>query len=183
MCPATFISELLIEREDRLILQGLYIAIACGSPCPTLYQGTVRLGYRCVAPNAGTNTEPYNYIPFFYSREFNLSWQFYGQLAADGKTIRIITWGDMSPATAAAAAGPNGQAAKFGAYWVADGQVIGAFIEGPEAEESAALKALAAAKPAAPADLDVLKQQGIGWALEAKKLSDAKSGMAHVAAN
>jgi hypothetical protein len=30
----------------------------------------------------GTATAPYDYLPFFYSREFNLSWQFYGQ--ADG---------------------------------------------------------------------------------------------------
>eukprot|EP00878_Enallax_costatus_P032845 GHUV01036149.1.p1 GENE.GHUV01036149.1~~GHUV01036149.1.p1 ORF type:complete len:141 (-),score=53.23 GHUV01036149.1:208-630(-) len=132
--------------------------------------------------HAGASAEPYNYIPYFYSREFNLSWQFYGQLAADGATIQIITWGDMSPAAAAAAAAPDGRPAKFGAYWVANGRVIGAFIEGPNAEESAALKALAAAMPAAPEDLAVLKQQGIEWALEAKKLAEVELGLKHLSA-
>lgn len=116
----------------------------------------------------GANLEPYNYIPYFYSREFNLSWQFYGQLSSDS-AVDIITWGDMSPAAAAAAAAPNGPAPKFGAYWVAGGNVIGAFVEGPTADESAALKAVAAAKPAAP-EFAVLKQQGVSWALGAAKL-------------
>jgi hypothetical protein len=43
--------------------------------------------------------------------------------------------------------------------------VVGAFIEGPSAEESAALKALAAAAPAAPDDAAELKAQGVAWAL------------------
>lgn len=110
--------------------------------------------------HTGANPAPYDYTPYFYSREFNLSWQFFG-LAEP--TDKVVTYGDLSPAAAAAAAAPDGQAPKFGAYWVRDGAVVGAFIEGPTADESAALKKLVRAKPAA--DEAVLKAEGISWAL------------------
>jgi hypothetical protein len=111
----------------------------------------------------GANPAPYDYTPFFYSREFNLSWQFYGQSdAADD----VITRGDLSPAAAAAAAAPEGQAPRFGAYFVKGGAVVGVFVEGPTADESAAFKAIVRAKPAAPAAA-VLKAEGGGWAVAA----------------
>jgi monodehydroascorbate reductase (NADH) len=112
---------------------------------------------------AGANPAPYDYTPYFYSREFNLSWQFYGQ--SDGAD-NVITWGDLSPAAAAAAAAPEGQAPKFGAYFVKDGAVVGAFIEGASGDESAALKAIVRARPAAP-DAAVLQSEGIAWAVAA----------------
>jgi len=52
--------------------------------------------------------------------------------------------------------------AKFGAYWVKDGQVVGAFLEGGSPEENAAIKKAVQQRPAAPADL---AQQGLGFAL------------------
>jgi monodehydroascorbate reductase (NADH) len=110
----------------------------------------------------GANPAPYDYQPFFYSREFNLSWQFYGQLEG---AQQVVTWGAMDAAAAAASAAPGGLSPKFGAYWIRGGKVVGAFIEGPSAEDSAALKALAAAAPAAPADVTELKAQGVAWAL------------------
>jgi len=117
----------------------------------------------CVCALSGANPAPYDYTPYFYSREFNLSWQFYGQ--SDGADS-VITWGDLSPAAAAVAAVPDGQPPKFGAYWVKGGAVVGAFIEGASAEESAALKAVVRARPAAPA-VGVLGSQGIDWAMAA----------------
>jgi hypothetical protein len=46
-------------------------------------------------------------------------------------------------------------------------EVVGAFIEGPTAEESAALQALAAL--AAPADMAELKAQSMAWALSKRE--------------
>eukprot|EP00882_Tetradesmus_deserticola_P012891 GHRQ01013663.1.p1 GENE.GHRQ01013663.1~~GHRQ01013663.1.p1 ORF type:complete len:335 (+),score=159.41 GHRQ01013663.1:183-1187(+) len=110
----------------------------------------------------GTNPAPYDYQPYFYSREFNLSWQFFGQ--AEGAE-QVVCWGTMDAAAAAASAAPGGPAPKFGAYWIKGGSVVGAFIEGAAAEESAALKAVTAAATAAPADVAVLRAQGVAWAL------------------
>jgi hypothetical protein len=47
----------------------------------------------------------YDYLPYFYSREFDLSWQFYGQNEGE-----IVHFGDRSTK-------------KFGAYWIKDGKV------------------------------------------------------------
>eukprot|EP00775_Hariotina_reticulata_P008423 gene8423-8606_t len=108
----------------------------------------------------GAASTPYDYLPFFYSREFNLSWQFYGQM---DEADQVVTWGVMD-ATAAVAATESG-GAKFGAYWIKDGKVVGAFMEGASAEESAALKAVALTLTIAPLDLSELQQQGIAWAI------------------
>lgn len=96
-------------------------------------------------------------------REFNLSWQFYGVADAPDS---IVTFGDMSAAAAAAAAAPDGTSPKFGAYWVKGGKVVGAFLEGASADESAALKKIVRADLAAP-DASVLKTEGAGWAVAA----------------
>ena len=59
----------------------------------------------CFIPRAPQGaTEPYDYLPYFYSRLFNLSWQFYG--SSEGDTV---FFGDTS--------------SKFGTYWVKDGKV------------------------------------------------------------
>lgn len=55
-------------------------------------------------------------------------------------------------------------AAKFGAFWVKDGAVVGAFLEGGSPEENAALKAVVVKRPPAPADL---AQRGLAFALAA----------------
>jgi monodehydroascorbate reductase (NADH) len=85
----------------------------------------------------------YDYLPFFYSRIFSLSWQFYGLAEGDA-----VHFGDFA-------------AGKFGAYWVRDGSVVGAFLEGGSAEENAAIKKAATERPAAPADLSM---QGVAFA-------------------
>jgi monodehydroascorbate reductase (NADH) len=62
-------------------------------------------------------------LPYFYSRAFNLSWQFYGDNTGD-----VTHWGLDNP-----------KGGKFGAYWVKDGKVFGAFAEGGTPEENKAL--------------------------------------------
>ncbi len=56
---------------------------------------------------AGTST-PYDYLPYFYSRVFNLSWQFWGSQGSD--SAHVVHFGDMA-------------AGKPGAYWVEGGKV------------------------------------------------------------
>lgn len=51
------------------------------------------------------STEPYDYLPYFYSREFDLAWQFYGKTEGD-----YVIHGDL-------------QGGKFGVYWIKDGKV------------------------------------------------------------
>ena len=49
--------------------------------------------------------DTYDYLPYFYSREFTLSWQFYG--VNEGE---CVLFGNMDEG-------------KFGAYWVKDSKV------------------------------------------------------------
>lgn len=53
---------------------------------------------------------------------------------------------------------------KFGAFWVKEGKVVGAFLESGSPEENAAIKKVAQLQPAAPADL---AEQGLAFALAA----------------
>ncbi|GJX01919.1 monodehydroascorbate reductase 4, peroxisomal [Tanacetum coccineum] len=52
------------------------------------------------------NTSNFDYLPFFYSRVFSLSWQFYGDNVGEA-----IHFGDFS-------------GTKFGAYWVNKGRLV-----------------------------------------------------------
>lgn len=80
--------------------------------------------------------EPYNYLPFFYSRVFHLSWQFYGF-----NTGNAFHFGDMI-------------AGKFGAYWTSeDGHVVGVFLESGTKEENEAIKKLVLERPLYPAGM------------------------------
>lgn len=82
------------------------------------------------AAEEGKTIAEYDYLPYFYSRSFNLSWQFYGDNVGD-----VTVWGlegleDKSKPID-----------KFGAYWVKDGKVFGAFLENGTPEENKALAA------------------------------------------
>ncbi len=72
--------------------------------------------------------EPYDYLPYFYSRVFNLGWQFFGD--NDGECTVV---GDFNP--------------KIIAIWVRDGQVNGVFMESPSAEDTEAMKKIARTRP------------------------------------
>jgi monodehydroascorbate reductase (NADH) len=63
------------------------------------------------AKESGESVAEYDYLPYFYSRSFDVAWQFYG---------------DNDPAA------PK---PKFGSYWVKDGRVVGVFLEGGSADE------------------------------------------------
>lgn len=91
-------------------------------------------------------TGEFDYLPFFYSRVFTLSWQFYGDNVGD-----VVYYGDMSGST-------------FGAYWVSKGHLVGSFLEGGTKEEYEAIAKATRLKPAIE-DLAELERQGLGFAV------------------
>lgn len=107
--------------------------------------------------STGKAPAAYDYLPFFYSRVFDLSWQFYGLAPA---TATVIPFGLPAALEAAAEAKP----AMFGAFWVDGGKVKGVFIESGSAEDNAAAKAVARAQPVASEDLGA---QGVDFLLSA----------------
>ncbi|KZV27938.1 monodehydroascorbate reductase [Dorcoceras hygrometricum] len=94
--------------------------------------------------------DEYDYLPYFYSRAFDLSWQFYGDNAGDD-----VLFGDHDPTSSAH---------KFGTYWVKDGKVVGAFLESGTPEEYKALATVARLQPSVDS-LDQLAAKGISFAL------------------
>ncbi|XP_059670138.1 monodehydroascorbate reductase 4, peroxisomal [Cornus florida] len=91
-------------------------------------------------------TSEFDYLPFFYSRVFTLSWQVYGDNVGEA-----IHFGDFS-----------GNA--FGAYWVSNGHLVGSFLEGGTKEEYEAIAKATRLKPAIE-NLAELENQGLGFAL------------------
>ncbi|XP_068642976.1 monodehydroascorbate reductase 4, peroxisomal-like [Aristolochia californica] len=92
-------------------------------------------------------TGDFDYLPFFYSRVFTLSWQFYGDNVGEA-----VHFGDFSGKT-------------FGAFWVNKGQIIGSFLEGGTKEEYEAIAKLTRLRPIVQ-DLDELAKQGLEFALK-----------------
>ncbi|KAF3444644.1 hypothetical protein FNV43_RR14337 [Rhamnella rubrinervis] len=91
-------------------------------------------------------TEEFNYLPFFYSRVFTFSWQFFGDNVGE-----VVHYGDFSGST-------------FGAYWVSKGHLVGSFLEGGTKEEYEAIAKATRMKPAIE-DLTELERQGLVFAL------------------
>ncbi|KAL6912257.1 hypothetical protein ACP4OV_001062 [Aristida adscensionis] len=96
-----------------------------------------------------------DYLPFFYSRAFELSWRFYGDNAGEA-----VHFGDFSPP----GGGGDGGAPKLGACWVRDGRVAGVFLEGGSPEEYEAI-AHAVRRGAAAPDAAELAREGLAFLL------------------
>ncbi|CAK7328103.1 unnamed protein product [Dovyalis caffra] len=95
-------------------------------------------------------TDEFDYLPFFYSRVFTFSWQFYGDNAGE-----VVHFGDYSGKT-------------IGAYWISKGQLVGSFLEGGTKEDYEALAKTTRLKPAID-DITELETQGLGFALTVSK--------------
>lgn len=93
--------------------------------------------------------DEYDYLPYFYSRSFDLSWQFYGENVGDS-----VVFGETNPSV------PK---AKFGAYWIKDGKVVGAFLENGTPEENKAIAKVARLQPQVESK-DVLRASGLEFA-------------------
>lgn len=106
------------------------------------------------AAEVGETVPEYDYLPFFYSRSFDLSWQFYGDNVGDATTYgKKEGWGRSQ----------EGGKAKFGAYWVKGGKVVGAFLEGGSPDEFKQLAKVAREQPASPGS-EALLSEGYGFA-------------------
>ncbi|GMY25150.1 monodehydroascorbate reductase, seedling isozyme [Fagus crenata] len=101
------------------------------------------------ASEEGKTVEEYDYLPYFYSRSFDLSWQFYGDNVGD-----TVLFGDNDPASAKP---------KFGSYWIKDGKIFGAFLEGGTPEENKAIAKVARVQPPVE-NLDLLTKDGLSFA-------------------
>ncbi|MED6185919.1 hypothetical protein PIB30_061804 [Stylosanthes scabra] len=101
------------------------------------------------AKENGETIEEYDYLPYFYSRAFDLSWQFYGDNVGE-----TVLFGDKDP---------NSANAKFGAYWIKDGKVFGVFLEGGTSEENKAIAKAAKVQPPVE-NKDQLAQEGVSFA-------------------
>ncbi|KAJ4960189.1 hypothetical protein NE237_020099 [Protea cynaroides] len=88
----------------------------------------------------------FDYLPFFYSRVFTLSWQFYGDNVGE-----VVHYGDFSGRS-------------FGAYWINKGKLVGSFLEGGTKEEYEAIAKVTRLQPVV-ADIAELERQGLGFAL------------------
>jgi monodehydroascorbate reductase (NADH) len=77
--------------------------------------------------------DEYDYLPYFYSRVFGLSWQFFGDNVGD-----CVVVGDFDPTLAA--------------FWIKDGKVVGVFCESPSDENTASMKRVAVSQPSGDAD-------------------------------
>ncbi|KAK9170451.1 hypothetical protein Syun_002591 [Stephania yunnanensis] len=101
------------------------------------------------ASGDGKTIDEYDYLPFFYSRSFDLSWQFYGDNVGDA-----VLFGDSDPAS------PK---PKFGSYWIKDGKIVGTFLEGGTPDENKAIAKAARLQPAIPS-VDELAKVGLAFA-------------------
>lgn len=97
------------------------------------------------AAEEGRSIQQYDYLPFYNSRAFDLSWQFYGDNVGQS-----VLFGDNDP---------KSPKAKFGTYWVKDGKVVGAFLEGGVVEENKAIARVARTQPSV-GSLEVLSNVG-----------------------
>lgn len=94
------------------------------------------------------STEPYDYLPYFYSRVFDLSWQFFGDNVGE-----CYVCGNFDP--------------KLLAIWVdGTGVLKGVFMEHPTAEDTANMKTIA--RDGCTVDVEAFKKAQTvedGWAL------------------
>ncbi|KAI5664799.1 hypothetical protein M9H77_24122 [Catharanthus roseus] len=101
------------------------------------------------ASEQGKAIDEYDYLPYFYSRAFDLSWQFYGDNVGE-----TVLFGDNDPSSSSH---------KFGSYWIKDGKVVGAFLESGTPDENKAIAKVARAQPPANS-LDELAKEGLSFA-------------------
>lgn len=101
------------------------------------------------ASEEGKVIDEYDYLPYFYSRSFDLSWQFYGDNVGE-----TVMFGDNDPASAKP---------KFGSYWIKDGKLLGAFLEGGSPDENKTIAKLARLQPQVT-DLEQLAKEGLSFA-------------------
>ncbi|KAI3852453.1 hypothetical protein MKW92_030649 [Papaver armeniacum] len=143
-----------VKLKDGRVLDADIVVVGVGGrPLTALFKGQVeeeKGGLKAIkAAEEGKTTAEYDYLPYFYSRSFDLSWQFYGDNVGE-----TVLFGDNDPASITH---------KFGTYWIKDGKVIGAFLESGTPEENKALAKVARVQPLVE-NVDQLTTEGIMFA-------------------
>ncbi|KAG5584096.1 hypothetical protein H5410_044530 [Solanum commersonii] len=141
----------LMSRDINWIFEAHYTCrLGCSNTENYLHSTCLLIVYilAIFASEQGKSVDEYDYLPYFYSRAFDLSWQFYGDNVGE-----TVLFGD---------ADPNSATHKFGQYWIKDGKIVGAFLESGSPEENKAIAKVAKVQP--PATLDQLAQEGISFA-------------------
>ncbi|CAO2041005.1 unnamed protein product [Urochloa humidicola] len=110
-----------------------------------------------------SKTRDIDYLPFFYSRVFTLSWQFYGDNVGE-----VVHFGDFT-----------GSSPRFGAYWVSKGRIAGAFLEGGSRDEYEVISVTVWRK-AKVTDIAELEKQGLAFAIQESQMEAPDSGLAVV---
>ncbi|KAL1360562.1 hypothetical protein HN51_005952 [Arachis hypogaea] len=102
------------------------------------------------AAEEGKTVEKYDYLPVLYSHQFGQqAWEFYGDNVGD-----TVLFGDSSP---------ESSIPKFGSYWIKDGKVVGAFLQGRIEEERDAMAYVARVRPSVQ-NVDELAREGFSFA-------------------
>ncbi|KFK38337.1 hypothetical protein AALP_AA3G101000 [Arabis alpina] len=100
------------------------------------------------AAEEGKSIPEYDYLPYFYSRAFDLSWQFYGDNVGES-----VLFGENDP---------KSPKPKFGTYWVKEGKVVGAFLEGGTPYENKGIAKVAREQPSVES-VDLLSKEGLSF--------------------
>lgn len=108
-----------------------------------------------------SKTKDIDYLPFFYSRVFTLSWQFYGN-----NTGEVVHFGDFTNSSP-----------RFGAYWVDKSRIRGAFLEGGSREEYEAISNVVRRK-AKVINIAELEKQGLMFAIQESQKDLPDGGLA-----
>ncbi|XP_074558299.1 monodehydroascorbate reductase 2, peroxisomal-like [Curcuma longa] len=112
-----------------------------------------------VAAIMAPTTGDLDYLPFFYSRMFTLSWQFYGDSIGE-----VVHYGDFS-------------SGNFGAYWIYKGVIVGAFLEGGSKDDYEAI-AKAVRSKAVVNNIAEVERAGIEFALRvSQQAATPESGL------
>ncbi|XP_022848355.1 monodehydroascorbate reductase-like isoform X2 [Olea europaea var. sylvestris] len=143
-----------VKLKDGRVMEADIVVVGVGGrPLTKLFKGQVeeeKGGIKAIfASEQGSSIDEYNYLPYFYSRAFDLSWQFYGDNVGE-----TVFFGDGSPTSTTH---------KFGSYWIKEGKVVGAFLEGGTPEENKAIAKVARVQPPAQS-LDQLATEGLTFA-------------------
>lgn len=124
------------------------------------------------ADGAAEEGKAFDYLPFFYSRVFALSWQFYGDNVGEA-----VHFGIFSPPPG------GGGSPKFGACWIRGGLVAGVFLEGGNREENEAVASAVRCGARIGDVADELESRGLAFADQEsrRKWARRRNGLASCA--
>lgn len=97
------------------------------------------------------DTSDYDYLPYFYSRVFNLAWKFYGDNTGDAVFVSDGTSDEMVDA-----AMNDKDVPQMIAVWVDNGVLQGVFMESPSDDDVSKMQSVVREKPSL--DMDKLRQ-------------------------